>query len=300
MQVSPAVVEEIKKRITAITEESSSWKTLVPVMYLSTENKLHYWLFGGSKYLNGETSSGLLRGDLGYSLVSGKKVTTVVKERIGWSLLLGIMSMIVALTCGVTFGVFSIKWQTTYTTLLIYVLISIPGFWMAIFLMMTLSNPMVINILPSFGLPEAGAGFFAYLPYLILPTICYSYGAFSFIAKSTNNAMEEQLAYQHVLVAKAKGLSENRVLIKHVLRNSMIPLVTIFTEMIPIIIGGSVIIESIFNIPGIGGEIYKAITNNDYPVVVGITFFTGIITILSYTLAEFLYLIIDPRIKNKA
>jgi len=76
MQVSPAVVEEIKKRITAITEESSSWKTLVPVMYLSTENKLHYWLFGGSKYLNGETSSGLLRGDLGYSLVSGKKVTT--------------------------------------------------------------------------------------------------------------------------------------------------------------------------------------------------------------------------------
>ena len=137
------------------------------------------------------------------------------------------------------------------------------------------------------------------LPYLVLPIITYTYGSFAFLSRIMRIGMIDIVSQDYIRTARAKGLGEKKVILKHALRNSLLPIITVFAAIFPSAVGGSVIIEIIFSIPGMGTEIYAAILNYDYPMI--ITFFTlvGFLTMIGYLVSDLLYALVDPRISYK-
>ena len=173
---------------------------------------------------------------------------------------------------------------------------------------MLFANPDVISIFPPSGIKPIegyadGASIFSKFidsfPYMILPLICYTYSSLAFISKLTATSIHEQLGLDYIKTARAKGLSEKKIIYKHALKNSALPLITVFSSVFPSIVGGSVIIESIFTIPGMGLETLKAIISQDYPIVIAVITLSSVLTIFSYLLADILYAWVDPRIRNK-
>jgi peptide/nickel transport system permease protein len=173
---------------------------------------------------------------------------------------------------------------------------------------MLFANPDVLSIFPPSGVkPITGydedASIFNKLtdsfPYMILPLICYTYSSLAFISRLTETSVSEQLQLDYIKTARAKGLTEKAVVWKHALKNSALPLITVFSAVFPGIVGGSVIIESVFSIPGIGLETLRAIIAQDYPVVIAVVTITSLLTIFSYLLADLLYAWVDPRIRLK-
>jgi peptide/nickel transport system permease protein len=180
-----------------------------------------------------------------------------------------------------------------------------PAFWVATLLLLVFANPTVLHWFPSSGVKPA-TGYPAdasllekvklSLPYLILPTIAYTYGSLAFLSRLTRSSMLEILHQDYVRTARAKGLPERVVIYKHAFRNALLPIITVFANILPATLGGSVILESIFSIPGMGLETFHAIQNQDYPVIVGVFTLTGILTLIGYLLADVLYAAADPRI----
>jgi peptide/nickel transport system permease protein len=181
---------------------------------------------------------------------------------------------------------------------------SMPSFFVGVLLLMLFANPDVISILPPSGIkPIEGYSddsFFTKLletlPYIILPLICYTYSSLAFISKLTTTTISQELVLDYIQTAKAKGLNEHKLIWRHALKNSLLPLITVFTAIFPSIIGGSVIIESIFTIPGMGLETVKSIIAQDYPFVIAVITISALATIISYILADILYALTDPRI----
>jgi peptide/nickel transport system permease protein len=176
-------------------------------------------------------------------------------------------------------------------------------------LMMLFANPDVLSIFPPSGIKPIGgydddAGFFEKLfdslPYIVLPLICYTYASFAYISKLTQTSLMEQLPLDYIKTARAKGLSDPAIIRNHALRNSLLPLITVFSATFPAILGGSVIIESMFTIPGMGLETVKAIISKDYPVVIAVITLSCLLTMLSYLVADILYALADPRIRYKS
>ena len=134
---------------------------------------------------------------------------------------------------------------------------------------------------------------------MVLPLITYTYSSFAFISRIMRSSMLENLNQDYIRTARAKGLDENKVLWRHTLRNSLLPVITIFVNIFPMAIGGSVIIETIFTYPGMGLGSYEAIHNYDYPTIVAIFTLSGFLTMVGYLVADILYAIADPRISYR-
>ncbi|MBL0033677.1 MAG: ABC transporter permease [Bacteroidetes bacterium] len=130
----------------------------------------------------------------------------------------------------------------------------------------------------------------------MIPTITYTYSSFAFLTGNVKSTIGDILKQDYIRTARAKGLNEKRILYKHALPNALLPLITIFSHVFPYAIGGSVVLETIFNIPGMGLTIFQSISSQDYPVVITIFLFTGIITMLGFLLSDILYAVADPRI----
>ena len=137
------------------------------------------------------------------------------------------------------------------------------------------------------------------LPYLVLPLITLTYGSFAFLSRIMRVGMIEIVSQDYIRTARAKGLSENKVIFKHALRNSLLPIITVFAAIFPTCIGGSVIIEVIFSIPGMGTEIFNAVLNYDYPMIVSFFTLIGFLTMVGYLVSDILYAVVDPRISYK-
>jgi len=183
-----------------------------------------------------------------------------------------------------------------------------PSFWLATLLLMTFANPDVFYLFPASGVKPAtgypdAAGFLEKarisLPYIILPAICYTYSSFAFLSRTMRVSMIEIMGQDYVRTARAKGLPEGKVIWKHAFRNSLLPIITVFANIFPAAIGGSVIIESIFTIPGMGSEAIFAIQNNNYPMIIAVLTITGFLTLVGYLIADILYAFVDPRISYK-
>lgn len=176
---------------------------------------------------------------------------------------------------------------------------------MGVILIYFFSNPDMLNIFPSSGVKPIG-GFnhstssiqklIITLPYLELPIICYSYGTFSFLFRTTHSLLNQQMKSDYVRTARAKGVREFLVILNHALRNSLLPLIAVFSNLFPILLGGSVILESIFSIPGMGFESYTAVLNRNYPVIIAVFAFSGLLTVVGYLITDLVYAKLDPRI----
>jgi peptide/nickel transport system permease protein len=153
------------------------------------------------------------------------------------------------------------------------------------------------------GIPE-DAGFFERMrlriPYLILPTICYTYAQLAFLSRITRVSTLEIISQDYIRTAYAKGLSGRSVIYKHAFRNALLPIITVFSNIFPLALSGSVILETIFTIPGMGLQIFQAIMAKDYPVIIDVFTLTGILTLVGYLFADLMYAIADPRITYHA
>ncbi len=280
------------------------WKNYFPSIHFNAHNQYQRWLFGDGIY-----SKGILRGDLGVSFVTGMPVSEIIWEHIGWSLLLTLTSVILAYLISLPIGIHAaVKQGSVFdrsSSAVLFLLHSMPAFWVATILLITFANPDVLHWFPSSGVkPISGyppsASLYEKvklsLPYLILPAIAYTYSSLAFLSRLTRGSMLEILQQDFVRTARTKGLSERKVIYKHAFRNALLPIITAFANILPAALGGSVILESIFSIPGMGRETFSAIQNQDYPMIVGVFTLTGVLTLIGYLLADIFYAAADPRI----
>lgn len=233
------------------------------------------------------------RFDLGTSFNTRQSVNAYIAGRIWPTAQIGILSCILTLILSIPVGIISATKQYSaldYTaTTLSVIVASMPGFWLALMLILLFS--LKLNWLPTSGLSS--------WKHYILPVFCNSLAPLAQITRQTRSSMLEVIRQDYVRTARSKGISERKIIFHHVLRNALIPIITVSGVQFTHVIGGSVIVESIFSIPGIGSALVTAIGNRDYPVIMGITFIIAIFVGIINMIVDIVYAAVDPRIKAK-
>ena len=247
-----------------------------------------------------EWISNVVRGDFGTSLFfQGQKVTRVVFEHFKVTLTLTVLGVILAIILGIVTGVIAAINHNNFLDRTIMVItsagVSIPNFWLG--LMLVLFFSIRLSILPPAGFKPLSAGLGESLRYLILPAITLAFGQTSLIARMTRSNMLEVLRSDYVRTARSKGLSELMVNYKHALKNVLIPVITIIGLSFANLMGGAVVTEQIFNIPGVGRLLIKSVFTRDYPVIEGIVLYIAAMWVIINLVTDVLYVIIDPRIE---
>lgn len=236
--------------------------------------------------------------ELGESMIfKGESFTTILRDRLPASARLGIQTIVFGLLIGLTLGVLAAFKRGTwvdYTTVFIAILgVSIPSFVLALLIQKYLGG----GIFPILGWPTGKDTWIGGWEYTILPTIANSFGIIAGYARYTKTSVLEVVNQDYILTAKAKGLTNTAIIWKHVLRNAFIPIVT----MLPVTIGGSItgslVIERIFSIPGIGMYFVGAINARDYFMIMGETIFFAILYIVALIFVDICYVLVDPRIR---
>ena len=235
---------------------------------------------------------GLLHGDLGVSYLNGRPVSELLVERLPKTLTLACVSAVLAIVLGVTFGVIAaVKHNSVFDNLcMIFALggVSMPHFWQGLLLMLLFGVKLR-------WLPISGYGTFAQL---ILPALTIGYGCMAIIARMTRSSMLEVINQDYINFAHAKGQKKFVIITMHALQNALIPIITTIALQFGILLGGSVITESIFAIPGVGKLMVDSIRSSNYPVVQGGVLMIAFIYCVNNLLVDIIYAFIDPRIKT--
>ena len=242
----------------------------------------------------------LLQGDFGTSIFSSKPVTELIKQRLEPTLLLAsctiIFSVIVAVPLG-TIAAFKAGSWTDRTVMLFSVGgFSVPVFVLGYILIYVFS--MNLRILPVQGYKSPFEfGMIPFLRHMILPTLTLSVIYIALLARMTRASVIEVLEEDYIRTARAKGLSETKILMRHALRNAAVPIVTVIGLGIALLIGGVVVTESVYNIPGLGRLVLDAVLARDYPIIQGLILFFSLVYVLLNLLIDLAYTFFDPRIK---
>lgn len=245
--------------------------------------------------------------DLGESWNDHRPVTQKIGERLPLTISLAgsalILSYLIAVPLGVAAAVRRGQLTDRVISFTVFVLYSIPSFAAALLLILFVAGGDYLDLLPMYGINSINASEMGLLPWIwdrilhmILPVVCLTYASLASISRYARVSMLEALAQDFVRTARAKGLSERLVIFRHALRNALIPIITIFALELPGLIGGAIIIESIFTLPGMGQLMFQALEMRDSPVIMGITVIAAFVTLLGYLLADILYVAVDPRI----
>jgi peptide/nickel transport system permease protein len=304
-----------KAKFAEVQSTATPWKMYVPALNYYPNNQYHRWIFGDGHWLTGSGSKfsrGVIRGDFGTSYTTKMPIQEVISIKIFWSFFFTMISVvlgyIVSIPLGIKAAVNKGSRFDRITTVVLFVLYSVPSFWLATLLLMTFANPDVLHWFPASGV-EPVRGFApdatifdvwgSRAEYLVLPIISYTYSSFAFLSRTMRVSMLEIVNQDYIRTARAKGLSENTVIYKHGLRNALLPIITVFANIFPVAIGGSVILEVIFTIPGMGSEVFNAIVNQNYPMIITVLTITGVLTLIGYLVSDILYAVVDPRITYK-
>ena len=246
----------------------------------------------------------LLNGDT-ISWKDNQAVLTKIWERFLNSLPLFIVGTLLTWTLSFPIGIRSaIQRGGTFdraTTFIAYLLISIPGFFFAYVLIILVVTKLHVPVIgmATFGLTSAPPAIQVMdrIWHLVLPSLLGASGGVAVLSRYVRSQMLETIGQDYVRTARAKGLSSETVYYKHALRNALLPFVTMFGLILPGLIGGSVIIESIFSWPGMGRMAYEAILGRDYPVILTINFLTAVLVLVGTLMSDMLYMVVDPRIR---
>lgn len=239
----------------------------------------------------GHYLSNLVQGDLGTSLRTGRPVLTEILDRFPATIKLAGAGIVLAVIFGVILGVLAAKYEGTFIdTFVMGVAVlgmSIPGFWLGIILMMIFS--VQFGLLPI----AEGTG----LKDIILPAFTIGVLASAIISRVTRSGMVETLSTNYIRTARSKGLNELTILLRHAFRNVLIPVITVVGLQIATLLGGIVVIELVFNWPGIGTLAIDAVSTRDFPLIQGTILFMGIVYVVINLLVDISYSIIDPRVE---
>jgi peptide/nickel transport system permease protein len=247
----------------------------------------------------GHWAWGVLQGDLGTSIFTNLPVTTLIGQRVGPTVSLTIMALIITLGFAIPLGVIAASKVGSWIDRLVMVVavlgFSVPSFVLAYFAILCFS--VWLDWLPVQGYASLSEGFAPFIEHLILPSIVLGliYGAL--IARITRAAMLEVLSQDYIRTAQAKGLTEGKVLVGHALRNAAIPIVTVIGSGIALLIGGVIVTETVFAIPGIGRLTVDAILRRDYPIIQGVTLVLSAVYVVINLLVDVSYTFFDPRVR---
>jgi ABC-type dipeptide/oligopeptide/nickel transport system permease component len=263
-RVTPERVEELRR----------AWGLDQPVYV-----QYFYWL------------SRIIRGDLGISIVTKQPVSLLILQRLPYTLALMLTSILLSYVIGVLTGIITaLKRGSLLDSILStssIICYSIPGFWFGLILMLVFAY--YLRLFPVSGYEGWHS--------LILPALSLALPSSAYVMRLTRAEMIEVLGEDYIRTAWAKGLSKRRVLLVHALRNAIIPVVTMFFLDLPWLMGGAVVIETLFALPGMGRLLYVSILKQDYPVVQGIVLIITILTVVCNTLGDVVIAILDPRIR---
>ncbi len=251
--------------------------------------------------------SRLARLDFGRSFApDGRPVLEKIGERLPVTLLLNVLELLVIVVLAVPVGVMSATRQYSLfdkvTTIFVFAGFATPDFWLALLLMMLFG--VQLGWLPISGLVSLNWEYLAFwrrqwdfVSHLILPVFVASFGGLAGFSRYMRQSMLDVIRQEYIQTARAKGLDERTVIGKHALRNGLLPIVTILGLSLPGLIGGSVIVESIFALPGMGQLMVQAVFERDYPVIMGNLVIVGVLTLVANLVADLAYGIVDPRIR---
>ena len=241
--------------------------------------------------------NGAVKGDLGNSFKYRKPVSELINKRLGPTLTITFLSMILTIIISIPLGLYISKKEESGMGIAYNILsqlgLAIPSFWLAILFMWIFS--LKLNLFPTRSYISLNDPIRT-LKSIFMPVLVLSIGNISIVIRYLVNAVNEEKNKDYVLLAKAKGLLDDKVLSKHIFKNALIPLITILSMVLINLAMGSIIIENVFNIQGLGSLLIVAIKESDYPVSQGIILFYSILVVFINLLVDILYMIIDPRI----
>ena len=241
----------------------------------------------------------VVRGDLGVSIFSGAPVLTLIGERLEPTLSLAVVTLLLVIPLAIVIGVTAAaKAGTLVDRLLMMVSVlgfSVPGFVVGYFLVYVFA--LNLRWVPVQGYAHMADGLWPWFQRLILPAITLGFAYLALIGRITRTAMLDVLAEDYVRTAKAKGVSPAPILLRHALKNAGVPIITVIGIGIALLIGGVVVTETVFNIPGIGRLVVDAIQKRDYPVIQGVTLVFAAVYVLVNLLIDISYTFIDPRVR---
>ena len=260
----------VKTAHAAMFANATRWKTYIPAInWYGGKNQYHIWLVGDGKY-----RKGLIRGDFGISYIDGQPIADKIWQKVWISFGLSLVSIFLAYLISIPIGIYSAYKKDSAVdkgmSLILFILYSMPSFFVGTLLLLQFANPDNLSWFPVSGIQDPTLfdsnwsmwmKFKHRLPFLILPIITYTYGSFAFLSRIMRVGMIDIVSQDYIRTARAKGLGEGKVILKHALRNSLLPVITVFSAIFPMAIGGSIIIEMIFSIPGMGLEIYNSLLN---------------------------------------
>jgi peptide/nickel transport system permease protein len=248
------------------------------------------------QYWNWATA--LLRGDFGTSIISDEPVVKLILERMPITISVAAAALILSLMISVPTGIIAALRHNTYTDYifmaLVILAVSVPSFWLALLLMMLFS--VQLKLLPMMGWVSIFDNFWRGIHYLILPATSLAFILAAIVARMTRSSMLEVLREDFIVTALAKGTPKRYIVFKHALKNAFAPVLTIIGFQVGFLLGGTVVIEDIYSIPGVGRLIFSAITNRDYPVVQGCILMVTAIYVLVNAAVDVAYAYFDPRV----
>ncbi|OGQ70437.1 MAG: diguanylate cyclase [Deltaproteobacteria bacterium RIFCSPLOWO2_12_FULL_44_12] len=249
--------------------------------------------------------------DFGKSYKDQQSVLKKIGAALPITLTLNILTIFIIYLISIPWGVVSSARTTGLfdhvSAVILFVLYSLPSFWVAMLLMVFVAGGDYLNLFPIAGFISDGVENLSLLQkltnvvwHLVLPVVCLTYGGFAFLARLSRATMLEVIHQDYIRTARAKGLSEWKVIFKHGFRNALIPQLTLMGTLLPALLGGSVIIEQIFAIPGMGRLGFEAVLNYDYPVIMAIATIDAFLTLVSLLISDLLYVVVDPRVTFEA
>lgn len=240
-----------------------------------------------------------IRGDLGRSYFLNMSVTKAILQRFPATLELSILALALAVIIGVPLGIAAaVNQNTAYDQILMSVSlvgVSFPSFWIALLLMLVFS--VQLGIFPTGGYVALNEGFLPWLQRLVLPALALGFQQSALIARMTRSSMLEVLRQDYVRTAQAKGMKRRTVIMKHALRNCLTTVVTVIGTSFSTLLGGAIVVETVFTYPGVGRLVVMAVQRRDYPLVQGSLMFIAFVCVLVNLLVDISYSAIDPRIR---
>jgi peptide/nickel transport system permease protein len=241
----------------------------------------------------------VFHGDLGQSITFNSSVTDLIKNRVPITLHIGILGFIFAHAAGITIGIVSAvrrgSWLDTVLTILANIGITIPVFWLGI--MMIFIFALTLGWLPVQGYTSPFTDFWKSTRQLIMPVLCVSIIPLASAARQTRSSVLEIMQQDYIRTAWSKGLREQMIIIRHALKNALIPVITLAGLGIATIIGGEVLVEQVFNIPGMGRLMVSSVMGLDYPVTQAIALVIAVVVVLANLIVDLSYGWLDPRIR---
>lgn len=291
-------ISRIASAYTSIKTNPSIWKLYIPaIKWWGFDNQYHHWI------------TSFMVGNFGTSYMDGLPVARKIGEALWWTLIMNVLSLLLIFLISIPLGVYLAQKKgrraDQYISLFLFSLYSLPRFWVATLLLVFFTTSEYGHFFDIFEGPGLGElrrtapladRFWERAGHLILPIFCLTYAALAFVTRQVRGSMIAVMESDFVRTARAKGLSDNKVIWRHAFRNSLSPLITLLAMIVPGLLAGSVIVEYIFAIPGMGSMMFGAFEHQNWPIVYTVLLLIAILTMVTNLLADLSYIWADPRV----